>query len=150
MTEPKRLDAADIAAHAKLVDIATLRLSAELADHSTGSAEAPTVAVTPMFQLQVVQPNDRASFQLRFRILLTLKQGDLDITVAALYDVPGADPTALVPMAIVEFANQDGLATLMPFIRQEVLDLSTRVLRTRVLLPAFRPGNLTFSTTPTR
>ncbi|MGO1945055.1 MAG: hypothetical protein ACTH1Z_11740 [Ancrocorticia sp.] len=64
-----------------------------------------------------------------------LPQGSLSVTVEALLHIPGLTRDAPSNEQIHDYMNRDGFRMIEPFIRQEVLDSSRRVLNGQIVLP---------------
>lgn len=71
--------------------------------------------------------------------LIGLPQGELELTVQARFHAPGWSAKELSTELIEQYGAECGIRILYPFVRQEIMDLSRRVLNGEVLLPLLLP-----------
>ena len=65
--------------------------------------------------------------------------------IAVITDYAGPEEFVLAPEASADFASKVALMAAIPFVREALSDLTTRVTGTAVLLPLIRPGQITFA-----
>ncbi|KHK98552.1 hypothetical protein LK09_06140 [Microbacterium mangrovi] len=82
----------------------------------------------------------------RFGIRLVVKlypyMGEIGVTVAGEYEVSDAEP--IDDTAVRAFGNEVGVMTLVPYLREAVSSLSTRVFGKPLLMPTFERGAVGF------
>jgi len=98
----------------------------------------------PQFTLQTQHHEDDDR---RFRLLLSVEVdagvGELRVTTLASYLV--TDPTIRLSQRIaVEYANEVGVTTMLPFLRQGIADLTQRVFGSALLMPVLPRGAVAF------
>ncbi|UZN02681.1 hypothetical protein [Cellulomonas sp. S1-8] len=139
---PEQSDAlAALTASAALEDLSFVEL------HALRRLDAPpdaTGAGEPQFTLQA-QQNDEDDR--RFRLLLSVEVdvgiGELRVATLAQYVVTDA-ALPLPQRLVVEFANDSGIATMLPFLRHGIADLTQRVFGSTLLMPLLPRGAVAF------
>lgn len=94
----------------------------------------------PVFELRV-QHRDQA-YRIRLRVSIALTLGDVVADIGAVYEL---NEEARIPTAIgLEFANRVGVMALLPYVRESVHTLTTKVFGQALLMPVMRAGQLQF------
>ena len=65
--------------------------------------------------------------------------------IAVITDYVGCQGFVVSPEVSADFASKVALMAAIPFVREALSDLTTRVTGTAVLLPLIRPGQITFA-----
>ena len=65
--------------------------------------------------------------------------------IAVITDYAGSEEFVLAPEASADFASKVALMAAIPFVREALSDLTTRVTGMAVLLPLIRSGEITFA-----
>lgn len=83
---------------------------------------------------------------IRMTTTVSANVGTIEVDVAITYRTP--EPVELDEETVLDFANNVGVMALLPFIREAVADLSTRVFGKAVLMPVMQLGSLEFRASP--
>lgn len=146
MTSAESNSVAQLLAGANLAEVVTFELAAQRADGSDfGDSNESTVEFQSSYQLKVGVSEDNTKIQIRLSLKLTSARGSIACEVGARFDLPQATPLEPDNEQLFAFANETGIHTLYPYIRQYVSDLGLRVLGLPVLLPIPGPSVLQFS-----
>jgi len=133
--------------NSELVEIGTFSLSATRSLHLPAvSDEMPEqVQVQPNYVLSTMAAPAEGRFLIRLAMNVELPVGFVSCDVGAEYQISKSLDIDLDNRLLVDFANEVGIAVLLPFIRQAVADLSQRVFGSPLLMPIMAPGALHFS-----
>lgn len=132
---------ADIAAIRELLNRSTLRtiehheLSARWIGPRLPDAEDPDL------EMQLQHRLDDESFGIRMVGSLKSEFGEVDATVAAVYDYEGAQPDL---RAILAFANEVAVMTLFPYFREAMGTITAKVFGEPILIPVLTRGEIGF------
>lgn len=137
---------------AELTDLSyyDLRASrvASLRENSAGTVGGEDVEIEPSYGLALdrnPEEGDRFRFRIRLRIELRPPGGEIVAEAGAEYVVNETMVTSeLTPNLLVEYANQVGVMTLLPYLRQAIADLTQRVFGAALLMPVLPRGSVTF------
>lgn len=83
--------------------------------------------------------------ELGVRLSTTLDSGTVEIEVDVSVDYEIQDDVEIPEGVQLEFANEVGIMTLVPYVRQAVADISQRVTGEVILMPIIPRGQLRFS-----
>lgn len=97
----------------------------------------------PRYTLQA-QAGEDGRFRLILSTDLLLAEGEIRVSVLAEYALAESSASALTRRLIVEYANEVGVMTMLPYLRQGIADLTQRVLGATLLMPVMPRGALTF------
>ncbi|ASR55528.1 hypothetical protein [Cellulomonas sp. PSBB021] len=101
------------------------------------------VEITPQYTLDAGTSDDATRFRIVLSVALDLGVGDVRVAVAAYYTAQDGAPT-LSQALVVEYANEVGVMTMLPFLRQGIADVTQRVFGTPLLMPVMPRGSLAF------
>lgn len=130
---------------ATLAEIAVLELRAKKAESADGEKIPKQVKVKPNYTLETAVKEDNLGFLIAITTDIDLPSGSIYCQIGATYKVKGEEGLSLQSEDLLEYANEVGVMTLLPFIRQNVADLSQRVLGFPLLMPIMPRGALYFS-----
>lgn len=124
----------------KIEGVAFRKLSAELRDDlDEGNLEIGEIV--PTYGLKTRADGD--AITIRLSTHLTCDVGDIDVDVAVSYRTPR--PIKISTEATLEFANEVGIMTLIPYVREAISTLSQRCFGEAILMPIFQRGELSFT-----
>lgn len=111
--------------------------------------------VPPTLRLQVMiadkpqedQP-DMLNAQVALNVDLAVPEGRACVEPVAFFQIPIKYSAALNPRALTAYVNETGFFQILPFARQSMFDISSKVLRNPILMPIFRPGDAIFELPP--
>ena len=111
--------------------------------------------VPPILRLHVMiadkpqddQP-DMLNAQVALNVDLTVPEGRVCVEPVALFQIPIKYSTALNARALTAYVNETGFFQILPFARQSMFDISSRVFRNPILMPIFQPGDANFELPP--
>lgn len=123
-----------------LVGITYYRVSAEL-DDGLSSDDSDMGELVPTYGLKLLSDGD----EIGVRLSLTLKGdiGRVEVDIAANYTTPF--PIELTEDVRLSFANEVGIMTLIPYVRETVWALTQRVFGTAIVMPVLQRGELSFT-----
>lgn len=111
--------------------------------------------VAPSFRLGVLiedAPPEDTPDVLRFHVSLNVEvsvpQGKVCVEPVMTFQVPAEHAASVNPRSATAFVNESGITHILPFARQALIDLSTRVFRAPVVMPIFGPDELQFELPP--
>lgn len=125
---------------AKLKAITYLRLHSERIETFVVPDELPPI--DPTYQLRFDTADD-GEFRLRVTIEIETPHASILVEAAAEY-VASEYSGELTPDLLVEYTNQIGTMTLLPYLRQAVADLTQRVFGEPLLMPVMERGAIVF------
>jgi hypothetical protein len=136
---PYSLDPADIEAVQALVARSTLSSIEQYELHARREqADSPKDAAEVSIAVQ--QRLDETSFGIRLNADIRLGVGTISASVAGEYELlDGYQPT---PRTLQLFANEVGVMTVFPFLREAVSTMSVRVFGQPLLLPTIERGQI--------
>ena len=107
--------------------------------------------VPPVFRLEIQiahEPQEDEPEVLQAKVALNVElsvpEGRIAVEPVALFHVPTKYATALNPRALTAYVNETGIFHVLPFARQALLDMSSKVFQNPVLMPIFRPEDINF------
>lgn len=133
--------------------------SVELADIGFRSIEAKQYGAeidvpeeNPIFQLDVTIPKTKPAgeserpngFILALAVEVHTPDGLIRVEPYATYSVRRGERVELSPEAVTEFANGSAIPDLLLLAREALNDMAGRVLRTQIVMPVFRKGDIQF------
>lgn len=105
----------------------------------------------PRFSLQVdlaeiedLEPGEPRPVQYGLQLELETPDGRTRVVIQGRYSVDREHADAFEMPVAVEYANHVALMALLPYLRQALADLSSRVLDNQILMPIFARGELSF------
>lgn len=106
----------------------------------------------PVFQLDVTIPKTKPAgeserpygFTIALAVEIHTPEGILRVEPFAAYVVISGEQVELSPQSVTEFANECAIPDLLPFAREALNDLAGRVLRTQIIMPVFKKGDIHF------
>lgn len=106
----------------------------------------------PVFQLDVTIPKTKPSedseqpygFTIALAVEVHTPEGLLVVEPYATYSVRRGEHVELSPETVTEFANRFAIPDLLPFAREALNDVAGRVLRTQIIMPVFKRGDIQF------
>jgi len=136
---------AQLASRAKLLEIVVFELRAKK-NHGVAEEKVPElVQVRPAYNLETASKDDNSGFLITLSIKLDLPAGSIYCEIGAAYDFKEPIDFALSADALVEYSNEVAVMTLLPFLRQNIADISQRVLGFPLLMPIMPRGSLSFT-----
>lgn len=126
----------------KIEGITFYGVSSRLSEEIEGVVPQPD-EIQPTYSLKTfVEPE---ILVLRLLTQITANVGVIEVDVAIAYRT--AEPVQVSEPVLLEFANEVGIMALLPFVREAVADLSTRVFGNAILMPVMQRGELHFEST---
>ncbi len=107
------------------------------------AATPDDVEIAPQYTLDAGTSDDGDRFRLVLSVALDLGVGEVRVAVAAYYTAQDGAPL-LTQALVVEYANEVGVMTVLPFLRQGIADVTQRVFGTPLLMPVMSRGALVF------
>lgn len=141
MSEPLRA-LRDLVGQVELEDLSLVELTAR---RSLKPAEPDSAAVEPHYTLNAQVTDDKLHLRLILRIDLEASAGELRAAAMADYRVDEKAAPTLTMRLAVEYANEVGVMTLLPYLRQAIADLSLRVFGAALLMPILPRGAVSFA-----
>jgi hypothetical protein len=139
MPEPSA-DLIALAPHATLDDVSFVELTSR---RNVDAVATNGAGSEPQYGLQAAIADDLHRFRLILRIDIEAPQGEIGVAVMANYTVDHAAPS-LTMRLVIEYANELGVMTLLPFLRQAIADLTQRVFGGTLLMPILPRGAVQF------
>lgn len=109
----------------------------------------------PVFRLEIQiahEPKEDEQEVLQAHVALnvelTVSEGRIAVEPVAFFHIPTKYAAALNPRSLTAYVNETGIFHVLPFARQALLDVSSRVFQNPVLMPIFRPGDINFELPP--
>lgn len=109
----------------------------------------------PIFRLGVSiedSPPEETPDVLRFQVSLNVEvvipHGTVCVEPVMTFQVPVEHAGAVNSRSATAYVNDSGVVHILPFVRQALIDMSTRVLRSPVVMPIFGPDDLQFELPP--
>lgn len=127
--------------HANLDSISFIELSARRGPVAEGRSGGPRA---PTYMLTTNGTDDGSRFRIALRVDLELEEGEVQVTAQADYTVAGPGTGSVTRHGVVEYANEVGIMTLLPYLRQAIADLTQRVFDTALLMPVQPRGAVSF------
>lgn len=109
--------------------------------------DAEAAPVAPQYGLQAMIADDSQHFRLVLRIDIEAPEGEIRAAAMANYTVSDGSPGLTMRLA-VEYANEVGVMTLLPYLRQAIADLTLRVFGGTLLMPILARGAVQFDLPP--
>lgn len=138
----KKVKVAELSELVALLNLEAIRffgLSAEVNEQQ--SEEKSSDAVDTAFGARIRM--DKKSFGVRLRAELNAHEGRIVVDVAAEYV---SEHEFEVPIGIAfEYVNEVAVMQLLPFVREAALNLSVKVLDTKIVLPVTERGYIAFA-----
>ena len=115
-------------------------------------AEIDVPEENPIFQLDVTIPKTKPTgeserpygFTIALAVEIHMPDGILRVEPYATYSVKSGEHVELSPDTVTEFANESAIPDLLPFAREALSDIAGRVLRTQIVMPIFKKGDIQF------
>ncbi|EPR76919.1 hypothetical protein ADILRU_0758 [Leifsonia rubra CMS 76R] len=133
----------DFLGRCSLTSIAQLELSAKRTLDAEKSAEAEVV--DPDFGMDIDLRQSDDGFRVRLITRIESPRGVIVSNIGADYQVEGISVRAIGTSRILEFVNTVAIMQIIPYTRQSIADITSRVFDTPLLMPLLQNGELTFS-----
>ena len=79
---------------------------------------------------------------------VVIPHGTVCVEPVMTFQVPVEHAGAVNSRSATAYVNDSGVVHILPFVRQALIDMSTRVLRSPVVMPIFGPDDLQFELPP--
>lgn len=115
--------------------------------HARRSLDGPAAepgSTDPRYTLSVQTSDDADRFRLILSVDLALPEGDVHVTVVAEYTLTVPPTGPLSRAIVVQYANEVGVMTMLPYLRQGIADLTQRVFGSALLMPVMPRGAISF------
>lgn len=107
-------------------------------------AEVNEFEVAPEMGLQLARDAKNNRLRIRVRLAVDAEPGAAVVDAGAEYTVSGVSVSDLPEPTVLEFANKVGAFTLIPYLRQGLADMTSRVWGSPLLMPIFKQGEIDF------
>jgi len=144
-TELSTEDVADVQAviaASELRSVEYYEMSAKRYD----ATQAPADAENGQLRIAVQQRSDADSFGIRLNATLTLAIGEANVSVAGEYAL--TEDFALTTRAVQLFANEVGVMTVFPYLREAVASVTGRVFNQPLHLQMISRGDIVTEVEP--
>ena len=134
----------------ELRDISYNKMSAEIQ-----LTDVEDEGLQPVFGLRVSTDDSSAGDEegwltaaIALAVEIRVDRGIVSSEVVGTYRFPASFINDVNPIGLVAFANDQAIATLLPYLRETVQTLASRVLRAQLIMPHFAKGELIFPLPP--
>ncbi len=130
-----------------LESISFFELSCSRANDKVGFNDISSIEeyeVSPELSLQLARDPENNKIRVRLRVEIDAEPGTVVADSGAEYSVADIDVPTLSEAVFLEFANKVGAFALIPYLRQGVADMTSRVWGSPLLMPMYSQGDINF------
>ncbi len=128
--------------NASLTSIEVFKLSAERKLDTP--MDIGGIEIDPVYKLDADCRSDGQGFRIRFTTEIATPFGDINCGVYAEYSNPGFFFGPQSSVAVTEFVNNVAIMHMLPYVRQNIADVTLRVYQAPLLVPLVQRGQLAF------
>lgn len=133
--------------HASLQDIYFQREIGQRLDQPRGE-DGPLQIGLSVGRRTDAETGPDVQFRFVLKVRIEASRGDVEVQSVAVYSIGRELEHLLTDTVLYEYANEVAVMALMPYVRQRVTDISSRVLGQTILLPVLQRGQLHFEPNP--
>lgn len=126
-----------------LTSVSQFELSAKRA--LTPEAADESESVDPVYGLDIDLRDADDGFRIRLTTRIESAKGTIVSEVGAEYMVESTSIRSVSKSMLIEFVNNVALMHILPYTRQSISDITTRVFESALLMPMIQRGELSFS-----